>query len=115
MVKKIVQLEGLVLFLLSLFFYNTASANWILFVILLFTPDISMIGYLKDKKIGAMVYNSIHNYMLAGILMLLGFAADYALLYEIGLILFAHVSLDRFIGFGLKYPSAFKDTHIQRL
>jgi hypothetical protein len=35
-----------------------------LFLVLLFTPDISMIGYLKDKKLGAIFYNLGHNLIL---------------------------------------------------
>ncbi|RKQ33951.1 DUF4260 family protein [Oceanobacillus halophilus] len=33
----------------------------------------------------------------------------------VGLIWTAHIGMDRMIGFGLKYPTAFKDTHIQRI
>jgi hypothetical protein len=33
----------------------------------------------------------------------------------LALILFAHIGIDRWLGFGLKYPSGFKDTHLQRL
>jgi hypothetical protein len=34
---------------------------------------------------------------------------------SLGVILASHIGLDRFLGFGLKYPSGFKDTHIQKL
>ncbi|MBI2443419.1 MAG: DUF4260 family protein [Candidatus Levybacteria bacterium] len=30
-------------------------------------------------------------------------------------ILLAHVGMDRFLGFGLKYPTHFKQTHLQKL
>ena len=32
-----------------------------------------------------------------------------------GVIWFSHIALDRLLGFGLKYPGAFKDTHLQHV
>jgi hypothetical protein len=34
---------------------------------------------------------------------------------QIGLIWTAHIGVDRAIGYGLKYRSGFKDTHLQRV
>jgi hypothetical protein len=31
-----------------------------------------------------------------------------------GVVLVAHVGMDRLAGYGLKHPSGFKDTHMQR-
>jgi hypothetical protein len=31
------------------------------------------------------------------------------------LIWIAHIGVDRALGYGLKYPSSFKDTHLQRV
>src|SRR5271156_3792918 len=108
MVKKILHLEGLVFFLAALFFYNHFHGNWIIFILLLFLPDISMIGYLKDKKFGAMFYNLMHNYILAITIIVFGFVLFKNIFVGLlGIILFAHVGLDRFLGYGLKYPSDF--------
>ncbi len=43
------------------------------------------------------------------------FFAKLHLVLPLALILFAHIGIDRLLGFGLKYPSGFKDTHLQRL
>jgi len=33
----------------------------------------------------------------------------------ISLIWIAHIGIDRVLGYGLKYPTAFKDTHLQKV
>ncbi|EKD65363.1 MAG: hypothetical protein ACD_50C00112G0007 [uncultured bacterium] len=114
MVKNIVRLEGLFVFLAALYFYFLSNGNWLLFVILFLIPDLSMTGYLKDKKLGATIYNFVHNYILATLLIFVGILFQDILLY-LGVILIAHVGIDRFFGFGLKYPTNFKDTHIHKL
>jgi len=68
MMKSIVHLEGLVFFLSALFFYHSINGNWLVFLLLLSTPDISMIEYMKDKRIGATLYNLKHNYILAALI-----------------------------------------------
>lgn len=115
MIKRILQVEGLVFFILIMLWYFNVSGNWLLFILLLFVPDISMLGYLKDKTLGAIAYNAGHNYILAVIIMFFGFATGIAFIYEVGMILFAHVSMDRMLGFGLKYQTNFKDTHLERV
>lgn len=115
MVVKIVKIEGLIVFLGALYFYHLLNASWLLFAILLLSPDISMAGYLKDKRTGALAYNLVHNFALAAFLIGIGFFTRNTLLTSLGLILTAHIGADRFLGFGLKYATDFKDTHIQRL
>ena len=34
---------------------------------------------------------------------------------KLGLIWLAHIGMDRAIGYGLKYPTNHKDTHLQRV
>lgn len=116
MVKWLLHAEGLALFAFALFLYQTFEGNWWLFLLLLFTPDISMLGYIKDKKLGATLYNLMHNYVLAFILLAVGYWGfpDTLILY-VGIILLAHVGLDRSLGYGLKYPTNFKDTHLQKV
>ena len=38
-----------------------------------------------------------------------------AIVQHIAIIWFAHVGLDRAVGYGLKYASDFKDTHLGRI
>jgi hypothetical protein len=34
---------------------------------------------------------------------------------QIALIWAAHIGVDRLLGYGLKYPTAFRDTHLRRV
>ena len=61
-----------------------------------------MVGYVKDKELGALTYNLMHNLFLAISLFLIGIVVNFDLLTFFGLILGAHVGMDRALGFGLK-------------
>jgi len=115
MVKNILRVEGLVVFLTSSYFYVQLDANIILFLVLWLLPDASMVGYLKDKKMGAIFYDFVHNYILSLGIIVLGFILGNTFIVSLGLILSSHIGLDRFFGYGVKYTSSFKDTHIQKL
>jgi hypothetical protein len=115
MTTKIQRFEGFFIFLLSIFAYFRLDGNWQVFVLLLFLPDISMVGYVKDSKLGALTYNFMHNFVLAISLFLVGVVANLELITYLGLILGAHVGLDRALGFGLKEKTGFKDTHLGKI
>jgi hypothetical protein len=108
-------LEGLVLLLGAVAFYSLLGGNWLVFALLLFAPDLSALGYLVDTRVGAFAYNSVHTYLLPGLVLALGYALDAPLAMQIALIWLAHIGLDRMLGYGLKYPTEFKDTHMQHV
>jgi len=83
--------------------------------VLFFVPDVSMIGYVINPRIGAALYNVVHAYVLPGAVGLIGLWLADAVLVSLSLIWFAHIGFDRVLGFGLKYPTVFKDTHLQRV
>ena len=99
----------------SLTCYQHTHSGWILFAALILAPDISLAGYLAGVKSGAIVYNLVHT--LTGPLVLLGYAVftAHAGLLPYGLIWTAYIGMDRLLGFGLKYPTNFKDTHLQHV
>ena len=111
----LLRLEGMVIFIIALVLYSRLESGWLLFVVLLFVPDVSMVGYAINTRLGAAIYNLVHAYALPAILGLLGLFTANALLVSLSLIWFAHIGLDRLLGFGLKYPTIFKDTHLQRV
>jgi hypothetical protein len=108
-------MEGLVVLLASLYFYQVIEGDWWVFALLLLTPDISMVGYIKDKRLGAFTYNLVHNYIFALLLIIIGILLSPLFLTQLGLILTSHIGLDRLMGFGLKYPYKFKETHMQKV
>lgn len=121
MPKLIIKLENLAVFFLSVYLILITPdngfflQNWYLIILIWLSIDLSMIGYFINKKLGSIIYNLIHNYLLALFIIIFGNYAGSPNLIVVGYILLSHVSLDRFLGFGLKYPSDFKDTHIQKL
>ncbi len=90
--------------------YGAQSGDWLLFAILFLVPDLSMLGYLTGRRIGAVCYNAAHSYV--GPIAVIAAAQVDARLLPIGLIWAAHVAFDRALGFGLKYGTAFGDTHL---
>jgi hypothetical protein len=111
----LLRLEGLAAFALGAGLYWQRGESWLLFVLLFFTPDFSFLGYLAGTRVGAVVYNTVHTYALPAALGAAGLLGNNNLAVALALIWAAHIGLDRVLGFGLKYPSAFKDTHLARV
>jgi hypothetical protein len=78
----------------------------------LLAPDLGMLGYLGGSRVGAAVYDLFHTYVPPAVLGIVGVVAESPLTYSIALIWFAHIGMDRLLGYGLKYPTAFRDTHL---
>ena len=110
--KSIVRLEEFGIFLFSIYLFSTLHYPWWLYPLLLLVPDISMIGYIGGTRSGAIIYNIIHFRALSLLLFVLGIFLKVPLLSLAGIILFAHSSLDRAFGYGLKYGSSFSYTHL---
>jgi len=105
--------EGLALLLVAVLAYSRMQGNWIAFFALLLVPDLGMVGYLRNTRLGAAIYNLVHAQLLpAALLAYWLFAAD-ATALALAIIWFAHIGMDRLFGFGLKYPTRFGDTHLQ--
>ncbi len=115
MVRALLRVEGLVAFGLSLYGYAAVGKPWPWFILLFLAPDLSMSGYLVNPRVGSVSYNLIHTYATPVILLAIGWWMHLPALSALGLILSAHIGLDRFLGFGLKYPGGFKETHLQRV
>lgn len=74
-----------------------------------------MIGYLINTKVGAKCYNIFHTYSLSITIVIVGLLLTDQLVLAVGLIWSAHIGMDRAIGYGLKYSTNFKDTHLNRV
>ena len=113
--KNTLRLEEAAMLLLSIYLYQYVSYAWWLFPALFLLPDISMMGYLVNTRVGAISYNLFHNKAIAICLYLLGLYFEMEIFQLIGLILFGHASFDRILGYGLKYPDSFHNTHLGRI
>ncbi len=110
--RTVVRLEEFGIFLFSIYLYSTLVYPWWLFPLLLFVPDISMLGYHKDTRVGALVYNIFHFRAFSLVLFVVGDFFSMTLVSLLGVILFAHSSLDRAFGYGLKFEDGFGHTHL---
>lgn len=110
----LLRIEGLALLAGSLLLYTQNRGEWGVFLALLLAPDVSMLGYLRGPAVGAALYNLFHNYLPPAALAAFGVLGGNQLLLLLALIWFAHIGMDRLLGYGLKYSSGFKDTHIGR-
>lgn len=108
----ILRLEGLALLAGAVALYAVAGGRWWVFALLLFLPDLSMLGYLRGPRPGAAIYNLAHTTVLPILLGVLGHLAGYGSLVQVALIWLAHVGLDRALGYGLKAATGFGDTHL---
>ena len=109
------RLEGGVLLALSLLIYWKLAGPWLLYVLLILAPDLFMIGYLGGPRLGAAIYNLGHTWLLPGILAAVGIIGGTSFALDVALIWFGHMGVDRLLGYGLKLPTAFQDTHLGRI
>ncbi len=109
------RLENLAVFFLSIIIYAWLGHSWLLFLVLFLAPDLSFLAYLAGPRTGSHGYNVVHNYSAPIAVGVLGILGETSLLVAIALIWTTHLGMDRALGYGLKYPSAFRDTHLGRL
>lgn len=113
--KNIIKSEELLMFLLSAFLFSQMDYSWWLYFALILTPDIGMLGYAVNTKVGALTYNIFHHKGIAVVLLAVGMYLQMSWLELTGIILFGHASMDRMFGYGLKFEDSFKNTHLGKL
>ncbi len=105
--------EGIAAFGAAALLYASLDLSWVLFVALFFAPDLSFIGYMAGARTGSAIYNLAHSYvvplLVASVLVSTGRALALPLIW------IAHIGFDRMLGYGLKLPSGFTDTHLGRI
>lgn len=125
-VKWWLRLEGLFIFLvcgIAMINYYFVDVSWYIMIPMFIFPDLSFLGYLVSKRVGAICYNVMHSYVTA-------IVGSYVVAFILGrsiigdpawyLVMFAvtwcaHISLDRFLGFGFKYEKGFEFTHFGKV
>jgi uncharacterized protein DUF4260 len=109
------RVEGGMLLMLSLLIYWRLAGPWLWYLLLILAPDLFMLGYLAGPRLGAAVYNLGHTWLLPGILAAVGIVGGTSLALDVALIWFGHIGVDRLLGYGLKLPTGFQDTHLGRI
>jgi hypothetical protein len=113
--RTLLRIEFALGFALALLLYARHHGSWLWFIGLFFAPDLSLAGYLAGNRAGAACYNAVHTLVVPVALAAGGVLWERNLIVLLSLILFAHIALDRTLGFGLKYPEGPRDTHLQRV
>jgi hypothetical protein len=97
----------------GLYLHLGGVALWL--IPLLLAVDVSTVGYLAGPRSGALTYNLVHNWAAGVAVLGLAWWLGSPAVGLAGAILVAHTGMDRAAGYGLKYPTAFADTHLGRL
>ncbi len=111
----LLRIEALTALLVSLGLYAWLGDSWVLLAVLFLAPDLSLAGYVAGPRIGTITYDLAHTCSVPLALLAAGLLADHSTVVSVALIWLAHIAFDRLIGYGLKYPTAFKETHLARV
>lgn len=114
-VAAILRAEQLAIFAAGAFMWLANGGSPPLLIPAWLAVDLSMVGYLAGPRVGAISYNAAHNLVLPLALLGAGWWTGTGWLILVGAALMTHVGLDRALGYGLKLPTAFRDTHLGRI
>ena len=118
--KTLLRLEELAQLLFVILVLVMKSVAWWIYLVLFIGPDIGMLGYLVNTRVGGVCYNLTHHKGIGMMLMLLGLLAEVGnMLTDVqsgfflaGLIIYGHSCMDRMLGYGLKFGDHFQHTHL---
>jgi hypothetical protein len=113
--RWLLHLEGALVAVAAVALYFHLGYPWWLLLVLALAPDLSMVGYAAGPAAGAVAYDAAHTYAIPLALGVVGVFADADFAVQVALVWATHIGVDRAIGYGLKYPTGFKDTHLQRV
>lgn len=113
--KALISLEEISKLILSFLLSLSLGYTWWVFLAWLLVPDLSMLGYLMNPRVGAWLYNLFHHQSLAIAVGVAGMAMASPEVQLAGLVLFGHSALDRALGYGLKHEDSFQHTHLGRI
>lgn len=113
--RRWLRAEGLAALVTGAGIYLAVGGPWLLLVPFLLAVDVSMAGYLAGPRAGALVYNLAHNQATGLLVLGAGAVSGVTPLVLAGAVLVGHAGMDRLAGYGLKYPTAFGDTHLGRI
>lgn len=110
--QSFLRLEGLAVLVLAIGGYFALDGPVWLLVLLALAPDLSMVGYLAGNRVGSLAYNVFHTYTSPLAVGTAAVLTDTRLALLVALVWAGHIGADRLVGYGLKYRSGFKDTHL---
>lgn len=109
---QFLRIEGLAVLAGALAVYFWLGGPVWLLLVLALAPDLSMAAYAAGPRLGSLGYNVVHTYLLPLGLAGLGLWFDAVLALQVAAVWAAHIGADRLAGYGLKYETGFKATHL---
>lgn len=88
---------------------------WPLVLLVLVAPDLGIAAYAFGPRVGATVYNALHAYVGPAALAVAAVVTGGGTLAAVAALWAAHIGFDRALGYGLKHPTGFADTHLGRI
>lgn len=110
--KTLLNLEELAMLAASVFLFRLIDMDWWVYAAFFLAPDIGILGYLINPKVGAATYNLTHHKAIGIACICCGWLSDTDPLAFAGIIIIGHASFDRILGYGLKHADNFKHTHL---
>lgn len=104
--------EGIASLALSIGLFASTGVSWWLFAALILVPDVSALGYLANHRTGAIGYNIAHSLILPAVIIMAGVTLALPFLTALGAIWWAHIGMDRAVGYGLKSLDDPRVTHL---
>ena len=111
----LLRLEGLATLTASVLLFPRLGGRWGIFALLFLAPDLAMLGYLANPRLGSILYDAVHSYVSVALLVAIALLTGHPSWLPFLSILAAHIGFDRALGYGLKYATSFQDTHLQRV
>lgn len=113
--KNVLRFEEAAEALVAILLFAQLPYAWWWLPALFLLPDLSMLGYLAGPRVGAFCYNLAHHKALALAVLVLGWWLGSQPVLLAGTVLLFHSAFDRVMGYGLKYATGFRDTHLGTL
>ncbi len=110
--KTTLRIEEIAMLGLGVYLFSLLSFSWWVFLVLFLVPDIGILGYIANHKIGTFTYNIFHHKGIAIFIYLIGIYVSNESVQLCGIILFSHAAFDRILGYGLKLEKGFNFTHL---
>ena len=113
LLKRIISVEYLLAaILVAVFYVVIGQFDWYWLIILFLAFDLTMIGYVVNTRVGAVLYNISHSLIGPAILMTIYISTDNRVVLFVVLVWLFHIFVDRALGYGLKHSTGFQHTHL---
>lgn len=114
-VNRLLRLEGAAVAVIAATLFGQTAVSWWWFLGLFLVPDIAFAAFAFGPRVGAAAYNATHSSLGPLALASAAFVLEHWFMGGVALIWLSHIGADRALGYGLKYPTHFRDTHLGRL